>query len=86
VRELNSGHIAGCLVHNNVFVKAIIDTFSKLISSNTFSSTGEKSTEGSVLTDPNQKELGKFESKKHELSSSVKLPVFTILRSFLRKA
>uniref|UniRef100_H2YPB4 AB hydrolase-1 domain-containing protein n=1 Tax=Ciona savignyi TaxID=51511 RepID=H2YPB4_CIOSA len=31
IREINSGHVAGCLIHTSAFNRAIIDTFSRLI-------------------------------------------------------
>ncbi|XP_078493728.1 protein ABHD18 [Ciona intestinalis] len=32
IREINSGHVAGCLIHTSAFNRAIIGTFSRIIS------------------------------------------------------
>uniref|UniRef100_F6VAA5 Uncharacterized protein n=1 Tax=Ciona intestinalis TaxID=7719 RepID=F6VAA5_CIOIN len=32
IREINSGHVAGCLIHTSAFNRAIIETFSRIIS------------------------------------------------------
>ena len=83
---MKSGHIAGYLIHNDVFVQAILDTFARLIVAQQ-KAVKEKKNSSNLTIDgsDNKKDLLKF-YKKQSLPMTARMPIFTIIKSLLRKA
>ena len=80
VREINSGHIAGCLMHHNAFVKAIVDTFAKLMKSDR-KSPGLDDT-GSFLSSGNPLQK---DTTNHTTDVKMSLPLITFVKAFVSK-
>uniref|UniRef100_H2YPB3 AB hydrolase-1 domain-containing protein n=1 Tax=Ciona savignyi TaxID=51511 RepID=H2YPB3_CIOSA len=82
IREINSGHVAGCLIHTSAFNRAIIDTFSRLI---TKYHTGESERETSISDGSNELVIAQ-PSALRKFSARQSFSLKSFVRAFLIKA